>query len=188
MKMAGKRFPPRWPPTSIRPQYEMTLIQKKRDARQALVNRFLEACRLNQPEAVEQCINKGVSAETCFPDGVQALLKAADNGYVEVIKVLLQHGEKVDTRLGQPEVPPTPVPACRRISSHPAPPFPHGALTLFPPCRLAGLAGDSRHSSRLGGRGSTCPPRRLPGTHRDSQGKPLLTRPCSNPGCATRGT
>ena len=107
MKMAGKRFRPRWPPTSIRPQFEMAVLEKKRDARQALVNRFLEACRLGQPAAVEECITQGISAETCFPDGVPAILKAADNGFISVVKVLLQHGEKVDTKLGQPEVPPT---------------------------------------------------------------------------------
>jgi hypothetical protein len=104
MKMSGKLFKPRWPPTTVRPQYEMTVIQKKRDARQGLKCQFLDSVRLNRPEEMEECIKKGVGAESCFPDGVQAILKAADNGYVEVVRLLLRHGEKIDAKLGQPEV------------------------------------------------------------------------------------
>jgi hypothetical protein len=59
-------------------------------------NTFLEAVRRGDAPAVEQAIAGGVDVDTPFRYGRTALSFAADRGYVEVVRVLLAKGAKVD--------------------------------------------------------------------------------------------
>lgn len=92
-----------WPPTRVKPVHQVTKLEKRRRDRHDADRAFLEACNQNKPNIVEKCLKDGISPTMTYADGIPALHKAAAHGFVDIVRLLISAGEKVDRGVHLPE-------------------------------------------------------------------------------------
>jgi len=92
-----------WPPTSTLPPHLVTRRDCRRKEKKGVERSFLEACTTNKPWMLEAALKAAVPATTTYPDGIPALHKAVERGFIEIVRVLLGAGEQVDRPVSIPD-------------------------------------------------------------------------------------